>query len=270
MLLGLAVGALAAAALPVVPLGQAPAEESSQIDDSGTSYFGSSPSPGSAVGWDARIAAGRTTPSADPVSIMPMGDSITGSPGCWRGNLWQLLVDAGHDVDFVGSQYQGCSPTGSDPDHEGHGGYRVTSSVANGDSRRWLEQNTPEALLLHFGTNDVWSNIPPAKILDAYTSVVTDLRNLNPDATIMVAQIIPLEPDESFGCPDCGQRAVDLNSQIPGWAAGLSTARSPIVVVDQWTGFDPATDAYDGVHPNDSGNVKIAANWFAALDRILA
>lgn len=266
MLVGLAVGALAAAALPVVPVGPAFAEEGRQIGG-GVGRSGSSS--GSDVGWDADIAAGRTTPSADPVSIMPMGDSITGSPGCWRGNLWQLLVDTGRDVDFVGSQSQGCLPTGSDPDNEGHGGYQVTSSVANGDTRRWLELNTPEVLLLHFGTNDVWSNVPPAQILDAYTSVVTDLRGLNPDATILVAQIIPLEPDESFSCPDCGQRAIDLNSQIPAWAAGLSTERSPIVVVDQWTGFDPATDAYDGVHPNDSGNVKIAANWFAALDRIL-
>ena len=246
-MLGLAVVALATAALPVVPAGQASAEERRQITTTATP----------------------SVPSADPVSIMPMGDSITGSPGCWRGNLWQLLVDAGRDVDFVGSQDQGCSPTGSDPDNEGHGGYQVTSSVANGDIRRWLEQNTPEVLLLHFGTNDVWSNIPPAQILDAYTSVVTDLRSLNPDATILIAQIIPLEPDESFNCPDCGQRAVDLNAQIPGWAAGLSTARSPIVVVDQWTGFDPATDTGDGVHPNDTGNVKIAANWFATLDQIL-
>lgn len=208
------------------------------------------------------------TPSG-PVRIMPMGDSITGSPGCWRGNLWQHLVDAGYEVDFVGSQNQACAPSGSDANHEGHGGFQVTGSVANGDTRRWLEQNTPEVLLLHFGTNDVWSNVPPAQILDAYTTIVTDLRRLNPDATILVAQIIPLQPAESFNCPDCGQRAVDLNSRIPAWAAGLSTARSPIVVVDQWSGFDPATDAYDGVHPDDSGNVKIAAKWFAALDRVL-
>ncbi|MBL0887218.1 cellulose-binding protein [Myceligenerans sp. I2] len=211
-----------------------------------------------------------TDPPGDPVRIMPLGDSITGSPGCWRGNLWQLVTDAGYDVDFVGSQYAGCAPAGADLDHEGHGGALVTNVVASGETRTWLEQNTPDVVLLHFGTNDVWSNVPPSQILDAYSSIVADLRELNPDATVLAAQIIPLEPDASFGCTDCAQRAVNLNAQIPAWAASLSTAESPIVVVDQWTGFDASNDAYDGVHPNDSGNVKIAARWFDALDDVLS
>ncbi|WP_199041529.1 cellulose binding domain-containing protein [Glycomyces salinus] len=208
-------------------------------------------------------------PGTGPVSIMPMGDSITGSPGCWRGGLWEQLTDAGHEVDFVGSLSQACNPAGSDPDHEGHGGFLVTQSVANGDTRSWLEQNTPDVLMMHFGTNDVWSAVPPAQILDAFTTIVEDLRELNPDAIILVAQIIPLHPDESFGCSDCPQRVIDLNAQIPGWAAGLSTEQSPIAVVDQWTGWVPEEDTYDGVHPDEDGNVKMAANWFEALDPIL-
>jgi hypothetical protein len=210
------------------------------------------------------------TPSDDPpgesVSIMPLGDSITGSPGCWRGNLWDLLVDAGHEVDFVGSLSQSCNPAGSDPDHEGHGGYQVTQSVANGNVRSWLELNTPDVLMMHFATNDVWSSIPPAQILAAYDTIVADLRELNPDAVILVAQIIPLEPDN---CADCPQRAIDFNAQIPAWAAQQTTAESPVIVVDQFTGFDPAVDTYDGVHPDEDGYVKIAANWFEALDPIL-
>ncbi|SDC97627.1 cellulose binding domain-containing protein [Glycomyces harbinensis] len=208
-------------------------------------------------------------PGGGPVRIMPLGDSITGSPGCWRGNLWSLLDQAGHEVDFVGSLSQACNPTGSDPDHEGHGGYLVTQSVANGNVHSWLELNTPDVLLLHFATNDVWSAIPPAQILAAYTTIVEDLRELNPDAVILVAKIIPLRPDASFGCTDCPQRAIDFNAAIPAWAAGLTTAESPITVVDQWTGFDPDVDTYDGVHPDEDGYVKIAANWFEALDPIL-
>ena len=46
---------------------------------------------------------------------------------------------------------------------------------------------------------------------------------------------------------------------IPGWATGKSTAASPITVVDQWSGFNDATDTIDGVHPNASGNQKMAA-----------
>ena len=35
--------------------------------------------------------------------IMALGDSITGSPGCWRAYLWQSLTQAGKaNIDFVG------------------------------------------------------------------------------------------------------------------------------------------------------------------------
>ncbi|WP_312887963.1 cellulose binding domain-containing protein [Nonomuraea rhodomycinica] len=51
---------------------------------------------------------------------------------------------------------------------------------------------------------------------------------------VLVAKIIPVAP---ASCPACGQRVVDLDAAIPGWAAGISTQQSPVVVVDQWTGF---------------------------------
>jgi len=58
---------------------------------------------------------------------------------------------------------------------------------------------------------------------------------------------------------------VALNQAIPDWAASKSTAESPIVVVDCWTGFDPSSDTGDGVHPNNSGNEKLAYAWFEPL-----
>lgn len=62
---------------------------------------------------------------------------------------------------------------------------------------------------------------------------------------------------------------VALNNRIPGWAASKTTTRSSIVVVDQWTGFDPATDTNDGVHPVDSGFRKMADRWYPALTAVL-
>ncbi|THV41448.1 SGNH/GDSL hydrolase family protein [Glycomyces buryatensis] len=201
-----------------------------------------------------------------PVSIMPLGDSITSSPGCWRGNLWDRLVEAGHDIHFVGSESDPCPPSAVEEWHEGHGGYKVTDSVANGYVRSWLELNTPDVLMMHFGTNDMWREVPVEAVMDAYTQVVADLRELNPSAVILIAQIIPLHPE---GCDGCPERAIALNALIPGWAERLTTEDSPIWVVDQHTGFVPATDTSDGVHPDGDGYVKIAANWFAALDPIL-
>ncbi|MEH1014527.1 cellulose binding domain-containing protein [Micromonospora sp. CPCC 206060] len=208
--------------------------------------------------------------AATPVRIMPLGDSITGSPGCWRSLLWNRLQSTGHtSIDFVGTLGpQGCGQP-YDGDNEGHGGYLVTNVASQNLLPGWLSATQPDIVLMHFGTNDVWSNIPPATILTAYSKLVDQMRASNPAMKILVAKIIPMAP---ASCAECGQRTVALNSTIDGWAAGKTTAQSPIVVVDQWTGFSTATDTYDGVHPNAAGDQKMSDRWYppltAALDGV--
>ncbi|MEZ3180872.1 cellulose binding domain-containing protein [Streptomyces pimonensis] len=205
--------------------------------------------------------------AAGPVRVMPLGDSITGSPGCWRALLWNRLLDAGHtDVDFVGTlPAQGCG-VAHDGDNEGHGGELVTDVADRDLLPARLAATLPDIVVMHFGTNDVWSNVSPDRILTAYTRLVGQMRESNPDMRVLVAQIIPMNPGT---CAACARRVVDLNARIPAWAAATSTDRSPVTVVDQWTGFDTATDTYDGVHPNAAGNEKIAARWFPALAALL-
>ncbi|GIF14642.1 cellulose binding domain-containing protein [Actinoplanes teichomyceticus] len=207
-----------------------------------------------------------TTPPDDaPTRIMALGDSITGSPGCWRALLWRKLP--ADRVDFVGTlPGQGCGFP-YDGENEGHGGYLVTNVAGQSLLTGWLAATDPDVVLMHFGTNDAWSNLPTSTILAAYTTLVGQMRASNPNMRVLVAQIIPLNPPT---CADCGRRVIELNAAIPAWAAGLSTAASPITVVDQWTGFDTATDTYDGVHPNDAGNAKIAARWYPAVAAALS
>ena len=66
-------------------------------------------------------------------------------------------------------------------------------------------------------------------------------------------------------CGTCSQLVLDLNGAIPDWASKLSTSRSPITTVDQWTGFDDTSDTRDGVYPNTSGAQKMAKVWFPAV-----
>ncbi|KUP95391.1 cellulose binding domain-containing protein [Thermobifida cellulosilytica] len=203
-----------------------------------------------------------------PVRIMPLGDSITGSPGCWRALLWRDLTAAGYpDVDFVGSRSgDGCGFP-YDHEHEGHGGMLVTNLAGSGQLSAWLSAADPDIVLMHFGTNDVWSSRPTQAVLDAYSTLVAQMRAHNPSVTVLVAQIIPM--DSARSCATCAQGVQDLNAAIPGWAADVSTPRSPVIVVDQWTGFSTATDTYDGVHPNASGDAKIAQRWLEALVPLL-
>ncbi|WP_326823290.1 cellulose binding domain-containing protein [Streptosporangium sp. NBC_01756] len=214
------------------------------------------------------LLAGTAVPAqAATIKIMALGDSITGSPGCWRALLWNRLHDAGYtDIDFVGTlPPQGCGVT-HDGDNEGHGGALVTNVADQNQLPGWLAATHPDIVMMHFGTNDAWSNRPTATILAAYGKLVDQMRADNPAMKVLVAQIIPMNPST---CGECGQRVSALNAAIPGWAAAKSTVSSPVVVVDQWTGFSTAADTYDGVHPNASGDQKMAGRWFPALTALL-
>ena len=200
--------------------------------------------------------------------IMALGDSITGSPGCWRAYLWQSLTKNGYtNINFVGTQYpQGCG-FNYDGEHEGHGGALATNVADQNQLVDWLSQSNPDIVLMHFGTNDCWSGRDNQVILDAFSKLVDQMRSNNPNMIIFVAQIIPMDPSQS--CVDCDQRVITLNNSLPAWAQTKNTSQSPIIIVDHWTGFDVNTDTYDGVHPNEQGDRKIAANWYDALTPIL-
>jgi mannan endo-1,4-beta-mannosidase len=205
-----------------------------------------------------------STAAAAPTRIMALGDSITGSPGCWRALLWKHLQDTGHaGVDFVGTlPAQGCGFT-YDGENEGHGGFLATGIVRDNQLPGWLSASRPDIVLMHLGTNDVWNNLPASTILDAYTTLLGQMRASNPATKLVVAEIIPMNP---ANCAACAQRVVDLNAAIPGWAQAHSTAASPITVVDQWTGFDTAADTTDGVHPNSTTGIqKMESRWYPAL-----
>jgi lysophospholipase L1-like esterase len=211
--------------------------------------------------------------------IMPLGDSITETT-CYRARLWEKLADAGlSDFDYVGSRvFVNCGNPSYDGDNEGHSGALVTDLVSAtppvdkeglADLVAALAANPADLVLMHLGTNDVWNRRSSTAILDAYSVVVDELRNVNPNVWIIVAQIIPVAPDDmtcsGCACTECPALTETLNAAIPGWAAMKSLPESPILVVDQWTGFSAADDTTDRIHPNDSGAVKMADVWYAAV-----
>ncbi|WP_155391837.1 cellulose binding domain-containing protein [Catellatospora paridis] len=214
------------------------------------------------------VAAPTGSAAAAPTRIMALGDSITGSPGCWRATLWNRLQSTGYtNIDMVGTlPAQGCG-VAHDGDNEGHGGFLATNVANQNQLVGWLSATLPDVVLMHFGTNDVWSNLPNTQILTAFSKLVDQMRASNPAMKILVAKIIPMNPSS---CTECAARVVSFNNAIPSWAAGKTTAQSPITVVDQWTGFSTATDTYDGVHPNAAGDQKMSDRWYPALTAALS
>ena len=217
------------------------------------------------------VVAAPPAQAATPVRIMPLGDSITAGPGCWRAKLWHRLQTSGYTgIDFVGTQSDGggCNPGYSyDFDHEGHGGYSATGIANNDQLPPWLTAARPDVVLMHLGTNDMWGGyIPLADKLTAFTELVGQMRAQNPAMKIIVAKIIPMS---AAACATCPADVAALDNALPAWAAGLTTTKSPIVLADLWTGFDAVADTVDGVHPNDTGFQKMSDAWYPVLAKVL-
>ncbi|MGP3969496.1 SGNH/GDSL hydrolase family protein [Streptomyces sp. 6N223] len=189
------------------------------------------------------------------VKVMPLGDSITDGfnvPGGYRIDLWQKFLDGGYTVDFVGSMRNGPSNLG-DQDHEGHSGWTIAQIDEN--ITGWLGTYSPQTILLHIGTNDVYGSDPagaPARM----STLVDNITGLAPDAELFVATIIPL------GWEDANLQS--LNAAIPGIVQASADAGKKVHLVDMYSALT-AADLADGVHPNAGGYSKMATAWYDAL-----
>lgn len=208
-------------------------------------------------------------PVTDGARILPLGNSITQGDAdhvSYRYVLWTMLVDEGFDFDFIGSMtgnytgdpewpdHQGYE---FDRDHEGHWGWHANQLLE--DLPVWLEEYDPEIVLLLAGTNDAFNDQPAEQIGAELAEIVEVLRDDNPEVTVLLARPIPTtwsEPDEILE---------DLDELLDDLVASLHSEESPVVLVDQREGFDADIDTYDGIHPNEIGEQKLAANWLEAL-----
>ena len=203
------------------------------------------------------------------VRIMPLGDSITqgdSDHNTYRRPLWKSLRAEGYNVDFVGSlrvNHRGPPPNDDfDHDHEGHWGWRVDEIL--GDIHRWAEEYQPDVVLVHLGSNDVFQRQSLDSTLDELGELIDAVREAQPQATLLLAQILPTDSSAA------NTRIRNLNARIPELAAAKSTATSRVLVVDHFTGFDPASQTYDGVHPNADGDIHLSDRWLESLLLVLS
>jgi lysophospholipase L1-like esterase len=200
--------------------------------------------------------------------IMPLGDSITSSFGghdSYRYWLWNSLQDAGYkNIDFVGSQHGVFGGTPSDPnfdqDHEGHSGWTADQIAAQVED--WARQARPDVVLLHIGTNDMRASQSVASTINDISTIIDRLRRVNPNVTVLLAKLIPDSENVSS--------IAALDDAIPNLAAQKNRSSSRVVLVDQSSGFDVSRDTFDGLHPNESGEKKIASKFFAAVKPFLS
>jgi len=226
--------------------------------------------------------------SAAAARIMPLGDSITrgSSSGeldenrqvSYRKALWDKLIAAGYDVDFVGSLNAG-SALFADPDHEGHSGWQDDEIAAF--IYGWLELNSADIILLHIGTNGLDSSPDDvALILDEIDRYEADYIT---EITVVLARIINRIPYSGTTTLFNNNVEVMANARVndsnnPAYPDKIVFGQK--VDMEDEAGiiydYQPSGDMYDYLHPYQDpttgeapGYEKMADVWFSALEEIL-
>jgi lysophospholipase L1-like esterase len=233
----------------------------------------------------------RITPSSTAalpdIRIMPLGDSITKGYGTcidfpepaldcigYREDLWNLLVGGGYSVNFVGSlgsayQYQ----YSYDNDHEGHGGQTVDwiRDRVYGPNGQFLQNNPPDIVLLHIGTND-FSGTPPLSDPDDVAMEVMQILDKIDDyesaegkkVLVILAKII-----KRIDSVEKKQAVEAFNLALQSKAETRILAGDNLVMVDMETALNYPQDLADDLHPNTAGYSKMADVWFSALEQVI-
>lgn len=208
-------------------------------------------------------ASGQAAAVMKPVTIMPVGDSITEGGDyfvSYRYGLWERLFKAGYIVEYVGTR-KAPSRIG-DLMHEGYSGKPI-EFIATQFEKNYRE-HPADIVLLHGGHNHSVEEQPIPIILKSTEQIITTARRVNPKVKILLAQVITSGklPKYSY--------IPELNLEIAKLAARLHTSAQPVILVNQADGFDWKTDTVkDMVHPNASGADKMAAKWADALATVL-
>ena len=161
------------------------------------------------------VAQPALSAAAAPVRIMPLGDSITGSPGCWRALLWNRLQNTGYtDIDFVGTlPRQRLLRSPYDGDNEGHGGFLATNIADQNQLPPWLAAATARHRAHALRHQRRVEQHPAATILAAYTKLV------GPDAGQQPGHEDPRRadhPDEPVQLRRVRRSVVDAQQRDPG------------------------------------------------------
>lgn len=214
--------------------------------------------------------------AAEPVTIMPIGDSLTDTTPGYRGPLLEKLRAAGFDVKFVGPKKADPNKPGS-TDHAGHGGFTIGPGASKADEwtggkgniyvnvDKWLTLQ-PNIVLLLIGTNDYFNigKLQPGYSADKegaarLGALLDKIHEVSPKSLVLVSSILPVGWNKEFAKP--------INEAIPGLVATRPWTK--FVDLAKVTAFTKGDWSPDNLHPSEQGYEKIAAGWFDALAPIL-
>lgn len=213
------------------------------------------------------IAGGRRgAVAAEPLRVMPLGDSITrGSlghpryaPGGYRTRLFSVLRERGLKVDFVGSQQTNPDPKNlPDADHEGHKGFRIDQVDA--EIAAWLEAARPDIVLLMIGANDANQDYRLATAPRRMETLIKRIVAHDSKPRLYVA-LAPGSTKESLH-----DAIAAINRAVPPLVVQLATEGAAVHAVNMFDVVQRPGDFANYLHPNDAAYDKIADAWAKAI-----
>ncbi|MCB0566419.1 MAG: DUF1593 domain-containing protein [Phaeodactylibacter sp.] len=234
--------------------------------------------------------------AGNPIKIMPVGNSITAGehynfPALeertgYRKALYEMLINAGYHVDFVGSQSHGMRPEDDkdwyDWNCEAYPGWKIPDIASKVEIA--LKAYQPDILLVHVGTNgNDWDN-KPGQVKDMLDMINSYSVDHNHPMTVFLCLII-----NRFKSEDAAP-TTKFNKDVANMAGARVGDKIKVILVDMENGAgldysDSLPDlnanppyeggdmlgvrypgvAYDKYHPNDKGNTKMAVKFYEEL-----
>lgn len=195
------------------------------------------------------------------VTILGLGDSITeGGPDYYSYlfPLDSLLSAAGQPHDFIGPR--SSTREGRLLHHAGFSGKTAEFLAKQIDSI--YSAYPADIVLLHAGHNHFQEENPVAGIVRAQKAIIETIRKRNRNARILVAGVITSGKLPKYAY------IPELNIAIKAMVGSFSDPG--IRFVDHQKSWNWTGDTIeDKVHPNKTGAVVIASQWFDALKDFL-
>ncbi len=223
---------------------------------------------GTATGGSGGTAGFDPCPASEPCKVLPLGDSITEGMvpntnptqfnGGYRVKLFELAMNDGKNMTFVGTRMNGPTTVANKPFPKNNEGY---SGIKIGDLNT---QHVPSKLagahivLLHIGTNDMFQGANGAP--DRLEAIIDEILEALPNSLLVVSNIIPF--------PIAASATDTYNATIPGIVDERATAGKHIIFVDQNDGY-PDGELGDNVHPTVNGYAYMGTVWYDAIKSYL-
>ena len=221
------------------------------------------------------------------LDVMPIGDSITrGYYACsYRTQLVQSLANLNScSINMVGSMFSPEYPpsgtcTTANINHEGHGGWATTNflTIDEGSTipriRIYLNDNTPDIVLLHIGTNDMGNGTGKFEVgtynsstnqgtntIGRIVTMIEEVYAANSNAHVFVADLIPVTTNSTHNT-----NISQLRTVIGSMVTDRANDGDDITLVPVSSGYTSDMMQSDGIHPNAEGEEHIAGKFLTAM-----